>query len=93
MAISLLSSCAKNVERRVEGKLRNLTGFDGCGWVIELKEKDKHGNIMLQPSNLNRCNIKLVDGQDIICSYKEVNGASVCMVGTIVQITTIRKKL
>ncbi|MEI6020195.1 MAG: hypothetical protein WCR21_03635 [Bacteroidota bacterium] len=89
---TLLVSCSKGVERRVYGKLRNCKGIDGCGWLIELKEKDVHGAMMLEPLNLNKFRIQLEEGQEIVCSYIESPSMSVCMAGTIVELKSIHKK-
>ncbi len=92
LSFTLFASCSKNVERRVYGKLRNCTGLDGCGWLIELNEKDLHGAMMLEPVNLDKFKIQLEDGQEIVCSYVESPSMSICMAGTIVKLTSIHKK-
>lgn len=60
--------------------LRDYTGLDGCGWVIEADEGD-----VLEPSNLG----EFISDPDacmrLAIEYQEEGGyASICMVGPIV---------
>lgn len=78
-----LSSCKKtgscsNSEHVV---MRNLTGLDGCGWVLQLDDNSK-----LEPQNLNDFEIEYVEGKSLHVSYKEIDAGSICMVGKIVEI-------
>jgi hypothetical protein len=70
------------------GTLKNLTGLDGCGWVIQRSDK----NETLEPVNLKDFNVTLQDGKKIKFSYQETEGFSVCMVGKTVKITRICEK-
>ena len=92
LTLIILFGCKKSNLFPVSGKLKNLTGLDGCGWVIELDKKDKHGNDKLEPINLNDFNITLEDGQRVKFSYVESNMGSICMVGTTVELKSIRTK-
>ena len=76
-------SCHKdcNCKNSVDGELKNFTGLDGCGWVIVLDDGSK-----LEPTNLASFNVPLVDGQKISVSYHEIQAASICMVGKMVEI-------
>lgn len=68
-----------------EGKLVNMTGLDGCGWMIELKDGGK-----LNPINLDDFNIKMTNGKKISLNYIEKNDmAGICMAGEIVEIKCI----
>ncbi len=77
--------CAADT-RYVEGKLKNLTGFDGCGWVIALDD-----STVLEPVNLADFTLQKSEGMPVQCCYKEVSAASICMVGKTVQLADIRR--
>ncbi len=66
--------------------LKNLSGLDGCSWVLVLKNGKK-----LEPTNLKQFeNITLEDGKKVSVEYKVLPMAvSICMVGTIVEIICI----
>ena len=55
----LLLACNKNeCSDSVKGKLKDLSGLDGCGFVIELENGNK-----LEPLNLSDFDIDLNDGK------------------------------
>lgn len=67
------------------GKLVNATGFDGCGWLIELFDGTR-----LEPVNLEDFDIALDEDLPICVEYDErTDLGSICMTGTIVEITSI----
>lgn len=77
----------------VNGTLKDLTGFDGCGWLIELDTVDQYGSDMLEPINLASFNLNLVSGQRVKFNYTpKTDRYSPCMCGTIVELTMIRYK-
>jgi hypothetical protein len=80
------SSCHKDCmcNNSVNAELKNLTGLDGCGWVIVLNNGDK-----LEPTNLSSFNVPLVDGKKVTVAYHETQGASICMVGKMVEIESM----
>lgn len=70
----------------VEGTLIDMTGLDGCGWMIKLKDGKK-----VNPTNLKRFNITLTANKKITFSYtKNNNLVGICMAGQIVDITCIQ---
>ncbi len=73
----------------VHATLKNLTGLDGCSWVLVLDNGKK-----LEPTNLKKFdNIKLEDGKEVFVKYEaKPLAASICMVGTIVEIICISEK-
>ena len=72
----------------VKGELKNLTGLDGCSWVLELED-----GVRVEPINLEEFDIEKQDGQKIYVSYEIEQGyASICMIGSIVRITCIEKR-
>ena len=73
----------------VKATLKNLTGLDGCSWVLVLENGKK-----LEPTNLKKFDhIKLEDGKQVIVEYEtKPLAASICMVGTIVEIICISEK-
>ena len=82
-SLLILGSCTKdtNCENSEHAELKNLTGLDGCGWVLELDNGSK-----LEPQNLSDFEIALVDGKDVHVRYTEIEGGSICMVGQMVTI-------
>jgi hypothetical protein len=82
-------SCAKNTSctSASKGKLKNLTGLDGCGWVIEANGKT------YEPINLGEFDSSLlVENQHIFFSYNSFSGGSICMVGETIQLTCVEKR-
>jgi len=85
LLILALTACAKqNCPNGVPAKMKNLTGFDGCAWVLELKDGSR-----LEPINLNEFNVSMVEGKKIVVTYEDFPAASICMVGKIVKITSV----
>ncbi len=71
----------------VEGIVKDYTGLDGCGFIIELENGDK-----LEPAQVLDSNFVFYDGQKVIFTYTELKDVgSICMVGKIVKIETIRE--
>jgi hypothetical protein len=80
-----LSSCAQqHCTNGVPVKMRNLSGLDGCGWVLELNDGSR-----LEPMNLNTYDVQMVEGKKIFVTYEDFPGASICMVGKMVKITSV----
>ncbi len=47
----------------------------------------------LEPTNLTEFDVEFVDGNKILVEYKQSNvGASICMVGEIVEIKSIKER-
>jgi hypothetical protein len=84
--VGLVTACSTDdaCSGSVHVKMRNKTGLDGCGWVLQLND-----NSYLEAQNLNDFEIEFVEGKDLHVKYEEVNGGSVCMVGKIVKITCL----
>lgn len=83
-----LNSCDKGeCDGAVTGTVRNYTGLDGCGYVIELSNGDK-----LEPINLSEFSEFAVDNKRVRLTYEEVGAASVCMVGKMVNIKCIESR-
>ncbi len=83
------SSCEDNpviIKNEVKGIVRDYTGLDGCGFIIELINGDK-----LEPVEINDENFVLMDGQRVILTYTELSNMSICMVGKTVRIDSIRE--
>jgi hypothetical protein len=86
IATMCLLSCEKETtnkcENSQEGVLRNLTGLDGCGWIIQLTDSTK-----LEPINLEDFNVELVENKSVCIQYVErIDLGSYCMVGKVVEI-------
>ncbi len=70
----------------IEGIVRDYTGLDGCGFIIELMNGEK-----LEPVEVTDTNFVFMDGQRVAVTYTELTDmGSYCMVGKVVRIETIR---
>ena len=91
IALSLFACKATKTstcDNAVEAKLVNLTGLDGCSWVIELENGNK-----LEPINLKSFDIKLRNKKKIWVSYTDAKDyVSICMTGKIVRIECIENR-
>lgn len=68
-----------------EGILKNLTGLDGCGWIIQLPDSTK-----LEPINLEDFDVELEADKKVCIRYHErTDLGSYCMVGKVVEIEYI----
>jgi hypothetical protein len=64
------------------GILRNLTGLDGCGWIIQLSDSTK-----LEPINLDDFDIELRENKPVCFQFHErTDLGSYCMVGKVVEL-------
>jgi uncharacterized protein YceK len=72
------------IDDTASAHLRDYTGLDGCGWVIELTD-----GTTLEPLNLDAFNFTPVDGMAIELTYTEQPMGSICMVGKTVNIITL----
>jgi len=83
------SSCENtnnNSDVYKEGTLKDLSGLDGCGWIIEL-----NNNTKLEPINLNLFDLELVENKKVEIKYiKRTDLGSFCMVGQIIEIEEIK---
>ena len=84
LSVVSLLYCKKD-SHATEAVLKNLTGFDGCGWILEIKD-NKH----LEPENLNDFNVPLKDGQKVLIRYQTTDNDSYCMVGPTVKLLELR---
>lgn len=67
-----------------EGKVKDMTGLDGCKFLIELADGTK-----LNPIEFSDKSFELKDGQKIRFSYESVDAMNICMAGETVKITCI----
>jgi hypothetical protein len=89
LGVLALGSCAKQMScpNAVKGKMKNLVGLDGCGFVIETKDKN------FEPVNLGDFEKQLPKGnKPFYFTYEPFEGSSICMAGHIVKITCVSKK-
>lgn len=89
IAFVFVLSCEKEstnkCENSSEGILKNLTGFDGCGWIIQLSDSTK-----LEPINLDDFDIDLVDNKSVCIRFHErTDLGSYCMVGEVIELDFI----
>ena len=72
------------IKSEISGIVRDYTGLDGCGWIIEIEGGNKLEPALILP------NIQFYDGQEVTVWYKEMEGmSSTCMVGQIAKIYKI----
>ena len=69
--------------------IKDYTGLDGCGIVIELENGDA-----IEPVNLTdfSSSVSISDGQKVWVKYHSISAVSICMVGQIVQIDELRER-
>ena len=85
----VLSACGKDgYYKNGTGKLKNLTGLDGCGWVIQMQTNGETKN--LEPLNLGSFIKNPTDGQDVKFTYNTTNNMSICMVGQTVLLIKLK---
>lgn len=90
ISVLFLLSCAKSKQScdgAIKAKLVDLTGLDGCGWVLEKTDEKR-----LEPINLEGFDFDLENGKKVWVSYEESGGGSICMVGDIVKVTCIDER-
>ena len=86
----IICSCNKNTcDLAVKAEIKDLTGLDGCGFVIELENGER-----IKPINYDDFDVELKDGEKIWVSYHltPLLIGSVCMVGDIVEIDCMTKR-
>jgi hypothetical protein len=85
----LIFSCSKTHEGMTKATIKDYTGLDGCGMLIVLENGNE-----IEPSNLNSfsSSVSISDGQKVWVKYHEIGGASICMVGAIVQIDELEER-
>ena len=96
-----ISCCTEPLENTCStpATIRDLTGLDGCGFVLELEDGTR-----LEPLRLTICenniiytkdpliNIELADGKKVLIDYELEEGfASTCMAGKTASITCIHE--
>ena len=92
LALVIMTNHSCNKESECENsqraKLVNMTGLDGCSWMIELNNGTR-----LEPTNLNNFNINLQENQKIwVVYHTAAQMASICMHGEIVTIDCISER-
>jgi hypothetical protein len=83
------TGCTKDFmdqQKEFYGTVVDYTGFDGCGFIIELD-----GGQRLEPVELADTGFIFRDGQRVAVTYTPLDLASICMVGPTVRIETIRQ--
>ena len=76
-----------NISGEIEGIVKDYTGLDGCGFIFELENGEK-----LEAAEIVDKDFTLYDNQRVALTYTELTGfGSICMVGKIARIETIRE--
>lgn len=92
MLVTGFTACQKDnqsgtCQNAVRATFKNLTGLDGCGYVLEIADGTR-----LEIANLNELNLTPEDGMQVRVTYSAApDQASICMVGPIVRVTCIEK--
>lgn len=72
----------KDCDNSESGILKNFTGLDGCGWIIQLTDSTR-----LEPINWNEFDIELIENKEVCIQYRErIDLGSYCMVGKVVEL-------
>lgn len=75
------------ISDELQGTVKDYTGLDGCGFIIELDNGEK-----LEPAEIVDTAFVLYDGQRVLVTFSELKDmGSICMVGKIVRIETIEE--
>ena len=85
-----INSCNKEseCENSHSAKLVNMTGLDGCSWMIELNNGTK-----LEPTNLNDFSINLEENKKVwVVYHPAAQMVSICMAGEIVTIDCLSER-
>jgi hypothetical protein len=91
-----------NAQCSIVATVRDLTGFDGCGIVLELEDGSRIEPVLPilfcgtppLPKEITEDPIygfEFVDGKRVKISYKETGDFSICMIGPVVKITCIEE--
>ena len=92
IALLFFSSCHSNDKGGCDNgelvTLKDFTGLDGCSWMLVKKD-----NSSLEPMNLPDFINKPIEGDTYIIEYRMRNDlASVCLAGSIIEITCVQKQ-
>ena len=84
-----LISCSKSNISWTSATIQDLTGLDGCGLTIQLEDQS-----YLEPINLSdfSSTATISDNQKVRVKYQEIDGASFCMVGKIIEIKELQNR-
>ena len=84
-----LISCSKSNISWTSATIQDLTGLDGCGLVIQLEDQS-----YLEPINLSdfSSTATISDNQKVRVKYQEIDVASTCMVGKIIEIKELQNR-
>ncbi|MCC3159446.1 hypothetical protein LJ737_19550 [Hymenobacter sp. 15J16-1T3B] len=77
---------APNPDCKTAATIRDLTGFDGCGFVLELSNGQR-----LEPHGPLWQNYAKHDGERVTISYVSAPTPSICMVGEGVTLNCIQQ--
>ena len=84
-----LISCSKSNISWTSATIQDLTGLDGCGLSIQLEDQS-----YLEPINLSdfSSTATISDNQKVRVKYQEIDVASTCMVGKIIEIKELQNR-
>ena len=79
-----------------QATVKDLTGLDGCGFVLELADGSRlipQRLVYIQPPDADEdpgYSFNFVDGQKVCFGYNEVSGADACMAGKLIFLSCIK---
>ena len=84
-----LISCSKSNISWTSATIQDLNGLDGCGLTIQLEDQS-----YLEPINLSdfSSTATISDNQKVRVKYQEIDVASTCMVGKIIEIKELQNR-
>jgi hypothetical protein len=88
--VSTATQCEEDTVECPEGvtaEFVDLTGLDGCSWVLELEDGTR-----LEPVNLSDFDLTPEADRPVSVSYTEVEVATICMAGLVVELECLEYK-
>lgn len=100
VVLGSMTSCSDNAglpednNCGTKATVKNLTGLDGCGYVLELENGQKLEPILDAPSATPSIKgVSLRDGMRVTIAYRVLEDrVSICMVGKVVEITCLKQE-
>ena len=88
LAFVLSAKCGKD-DTLVTGRWKNLTGLDGCGWVIEFNRDGVKETII--PLNYKEFGIEPVDGKPVRVRFETDPQPNICMAANTARLLELKE--
>lgn len=91
LIVFCLAGCAaSDLPQSEEAQFIDMTGLDGCGWMIEVN--NSRTSFRLEPINLSEFDIVPSEGMKVRIEYTEAGEmAGICMAGKMVRLSSIQE--